>query len=248
MLKVEVIDQIDLSGSSSEIPVEILVDQPVKTSLLDRLSERGLIAISAVVVAGAALALILTLTNTQRRTRWKHHQNNRKLEKDPVTQPVPVKPIPQRKNLTGFWKRREADAPQAPLWPRSSTPNAPARLVVLDENEQPVTGGSISLNRQEITFGSDPKRATQVLTSPTVDGLHARLYRSTDEEFFLADQNSIAGTWINYAPVTSSGAHLEHGDLIHIGKVIFRFEILDFAQIPQAEVKVVELEQTHDPQ
>ena len=34
---------------------------------------------------------------------------------------------------------------------------------------------------------------------------------------------TIAGTWINYAPVTPDGGRLQHGDLIHIGKVGFRF-------------------------
>ena len=50
-----------------------------------------------------------------------------------------------------------------PIWPRGSAQNAPARLVALDENEQPITGGAIPLSRQEITFGTDPQRATQVL-------------------------------------------------------------------------------------
>jgi hypothetical protein len=249
LLRVEAVDLLNLSGSSIEIPLEILVDQPAKTSLFDRLSERGLIAISAMVVAGAALALILAFTSTQRRVRWKRQQIDKKLEKDPVTQPVVVRPVAPRQTRTGFWKKREIDSSPVPFWPRPSTPtNAPARLVALDEIEQPVTGGIIFLSRQEITFGSDPKRATQVLNSPTVDGLHARLYRSSEEEFFLADQNSVAGTWINYAPVTASGAHLEHGDLIHIGKVIFRFELTDPSQVPPLEVKVVNLEQPYDSQ
>jgi predicted component of type VI protein secretion system len=79
-----------------------------------------------------------------------------------------------------------------------------------------------------------------VLNSPTVNDLHARLYRSTDGDFFLADQGSIAGTWINFAPITINGARLEHGDLIHIGRMMFRFEL---AQPTQAQIKVIDLEQ-----
>ena len=130
----------------------------------------------------------------------------------------------------------------ASLWPRTSPPNAPARLVALDESEQPLTGGIVYLSRQEITFGSDPKRATQVLNSPTVDSLHARLFHNPEGEFFLADQGSIAGTWINYAPVTSTGARLEHGDLIHIGKTMFRFELTNPDQATSAKVNVVDVE------
>jgi hypothetical protein len=248
LLKVEAVDSLDLTGTSVEVPVDVVVDVPIKTSLFDRLSERGLVAISAMVVAGAALALILAFTNTQRQARWKRQQVDKKLEKDPVTQPVLVQPVAPRQSRTGFWKKRESEPRPVPFWPRPTTPNAPARLVALDETEQPVTGGIIFLARQEITFGSDPKRATQVLNSPTVDGLHARLYRTPDDDFYLADQNSVAGTWINFAPVTAAGAHLEHGDLIHIGKVMFRFELTDPSQVPPLEVKVVNLEQPHDPQ
>jgi pSer/pThr/pTyr-binding forkhead associated (FHA) protein len=81
-----------------------------------------------------------------------------------------------------------------------------------------------------------------VLESATVNELHARLYRDSEDNFFLADQESIAGTWVNYAPITSGGTRLEHGDLIHIGKVLFRFEIMDPARIPTAEIKVTDLE------
>lgn len=251
LLRVEVLDEIELSGTSSDIPVEILVDQPAKASLFDRLSERGMIAVLAIVAAGATLALILSLTNTQRRLRWKRQQIYKKLQKDPVTQPVPVKPISQRKGWNWFlqlWKRPEKKLRPAVIKAQEREPDAPARLVALDENEQPVTGGIISLSRREITLGSDPRRATQPLNSPTVDGLHARLYRKDGQEFYLADQNSTAGTWINYAPVTATGAHLEHGDLIHIGKVLFRFELTDLSKVAPSEVKIVNLEQTHGPQ
>ena len=81
-----------------------------------------------------------------------------------------------------------------------------------------------------------------MLNSPTVDGLHARLFRNAEGEFTLSDQNSIAGTWINYAPVNRNGAPLRHGDLIHMGKVVFRFELTDPSQVPAAEVKVINLE------
>ena len=37
--------------------------------------------------------------------------------------------------------------------------------------------------------------------------------------------NSVAGTWVNYAPVSISGSQLQHGDLIHIAKKGFRFTL-----------------------
>ena len=39
----------------------------------------------------------------------------------------------------------------------------------------------------------------------------------------LADQKTVAGTWVNYAPTTLEGCRLEDGDLVHFGKFGFRF-------------------------
>jgi len=241
LVRVEAVDALGLSGTSTEIPVEILVDQPASTSLYNRLSERGMVAVAAIMVSGIALTLVMAFTGSRRR-RWGQQKNERSRMKDPVTQPVAIPSIPNRKDTTRPKKERDQAGKAIPIWPRSTSQTSPARLVILDENEQPVTGGSIPLARQEITFGSDPQRATQVLNSATVDGLHARLYRSPEGIFYLADQNSVAGTWINYAPVTSSGARLEHGDLLHIGKVMFRFEISDPTKIPIPQVKVTDLD------
>lgn len=247
-LRLEVVDVLGLSGTSVEVPLDIVVEQPVKASLFQKFSERGLIAIGAMLFSGLALALVLT--SGQRWARRKRSALDRKRMKDPVTQPVKIrqeKPR-QEKSKPAASKSvasRPAWAPagwQSAAWPRPSAPSAAARLVLLDENEQPITGGVVLLSRQEITFGSDPRRATQVLESPTVAELHARLYRTEEGRFCLCDQNSIAGTWVNYAPVTTAGTTLEHNDLIHIGKVMFRFELTDPSKIPATDIKVVHLE------
>ncbi len=255
MLRAEAVDSVGLSGSSMEIPVEVLIDQPAKTELAERVSIQGMVAVGAVTAAGLVLSTVLILTNSQRRARRKHQQADKRLMNDPVTQPVRIReerartqkgqPPAAKPAATNPAPARPAGAHTSsmwsnPIWPRKSGPAAPAHLIALDENEQPITGGMILLTRQEITFGTDPQRATQVLNSPTVNDLHARLYRSAEGTFFLADQGSIAGTWINFAPITINGARLEHGDLIHIGRMMFRFELADPAQ---SQIKVIDLEQ-----
>ncbi len=256
MLRVEVVDVLDLSGSSIELPIEVMIDQPAKAggSAQISISTRGMVAVGAVAAAGLALMLVLILTGNRRRVRRKRQQVDKRLSKDPVTQPVLIQQESDRKHPGQSQRQSPAEKPAGtkpagarpvsswmnPIWPRSGAQNAPARLVALDENEQPITGGAILLTRQEITFGTDPQRATQVLESPTVNELHARLYRSPEGNFFLADQGSVAGTWVNYAPVTINGARLEHGDLIHIGRVMFRFELISPTQ---ADIKVIDLEQ-----
>ena len=85
-------------------------------------------------------------------------------------------------------------------------------------------------------MGSDSVKSMVVLDSPTVDGLHARVFQSFDGEYLLADTGSIAGTWLNYAPVSTQGAHLQHGDLIHIGRMAFRFELRNASGLRQPQV------------
>lgn len=267
MLRAEVVDTLGLSSSSIDIPIEILVEQPAQTNLAQGVTRQGIIAIGAVAAAGLVLALVLLLTSNQRRARRKHQQNDKQRKSDPVTQAVPIKQERARgqkatRPLISFPKFGSIDStpsnerskgihlpngsPFSTSWSNSAwqrkngQTTTPARLVSLDDNEQPITGGVISLTRQEITFGTDPQRATQVLDSPTVGNLHARLFRSTEGDFYLADQGSVAGTWVNYASVTTSGVRLEHGDLIHIGRLMYRFEL---AEPVQTEIKVIELDQ-----
>jgi predicted component of type VI protein secretion system len=115
---------------------------------------------------------------------------------------------------------------QATTWPRSLSPmEASARLVRLSDSGHPIPSASLALARKEITFGSDPQQAITVLDSPSVDPLHARLYHSPENGFMLVDAGSTAGTWVNYAPVSGAGMRLEHGDLVHIGRIAFRFEL-----------------------
>ena len=64
-----------------------------------------------------------------------------------------------------------------------------------------------------------------MLNDPSLDPLHARLTRSESGLFRLADNDSVAGTWINYTPVSKEGSQLEHGDLVHFGHIGFRFII-----------------------
>jgi predicted component of type VI protein secretion system len=63
------------------------------------------------------------------------------------------------------------------------------------------------------------------LSDSSVDAIHARLVHQEEGTFFLFDENSTAGTWINYSLIPKEGAQLQHGDLIHIGKETFRISI-----------------------
>jgi pSer/pThr/pTyr-binding forkhead associated (FHA) protein len=76
----------------------------------------------------------------------------------------------------------------------------------------------------DISLGRDPSLSAFPLDDPSVSGLHARLIRQAGGEYLLRDQGSVAGTWINYQRLTDDGQNLHHGDLVHLGRVAFRFQ------------------------
>jgi pSer/pThr/pTyr-binding forkhead associated (FHA) protein len=78
---------------------------------------------------------------------------------------------------------------------------------------------------KEMTFGTDPVQAVRVLDDPSISPLHARIRRNGENAFHIYDHGSVAGTWVNYEPVTREGRRLSHGDRIHFGHLMYRFEL-----------------------
>jgi predicted component of type VI protein secretion system len=123
-------------------------------------------------------------------------------------------------------------------WPqRRLSPKPYAFMVRLSDIERGEEGPPLSISAEELTFGRDPLLATQVLEDASVDALHARLRREMDGSYRLLDEGSTAGTWINYTPVSQEGARLEHGDLIHIGRVGFRFNLSNPGHVRKPVIK-----------
>jgi pSer/pThr/pTyr-binding forkhead associated (FHA) protein len=87
------------------------------------------------------------------------------------------------------------------------------------------------ISNPEMSFGRDPLLANQIIDDPSLDGLHARLIHQADGTFHLFDVGSVSGTWVNYTPVTQEGICLEHGDLIHFGRMSFPFQVREPKQV-----------------
>jgi hypothetical protein len=213
-LQIHVVDQLGLEQSSIQTLANVQVEPLPKTWLETTFSSERIQIITAILAVLVVLAIVL-LINWRRINKAKKTARGQKAS-DPVTQSVPIRQEKMTTQLAGK---------EVKSWPRSSLGrSAAARLVRLDEYLHPISGSSISVSQQEITFGSDPLQSTILLHSPSVAPLHARLYQGQNEVFILADLNSIAGTWVNYAPISSQGIKLKHGDLINIGRIMFRFE------------------------
>jgi predicted component of type VI protein secretion system len=90
---------------------------------------------------------------------------------------------------------------------------------------------------KDMTLGTDPVQCVRVLDDPSISSLHARIKRNGDGAFHIYDHGSVAGTWVNYEPVTREGRRLAHGDRIHLGQLLYRF---DLNQPPaESEPKVI---------
>jgi hypothetical protein len=81
----------------------------------------------------------------------------------------------------------------------------------------------ISLTGIDLILGSDASLTPTPLEDPSVSGMHARIIRLANGKYKIQDLDSDAGTWINYHQVEPKGQILQHNDLIHLGRVAYRF-------------------------
>jgi hypothetical protein len=227
-LRVEAQDSLGMLGSSIDKIVQVNVATPQRNPWSWVYRNAPALSILAAVVAGAVLLLVLVLGGRIRPHRAEVKTTPRR-RSDPVTQPVVVKTeLPSRPRPT--WANRIH-------WPqRHIAPKAYAFLNRISDEVASFSSTPIPITADEVTVGSDPSLSTLVLADPSVDGLHARILRQEDGIFRLIDEGSVAGTWINYSPLSREGTKLEHGDLVHIGRVGFRFTLRQPGKVRKPEV------------
>jgi hypothetical protein len=83
---------------------------------------------------------------------------------------------------------------------------------------------SISLIGMDLVLGRDASISAARLDDSSVNALHARVIRLASGDYLIRDQGSVAGTWVNYQQVPERGSILRHGDVIHLGRVKFKFQ------------------------
>jgi len=214
-LQIEVEDSLGLVKTSLGVPVTLTVVQPPTGTLAFFGRNSSNLTIGVIALAGVLLALIL-LAGGRRGlfTFATARREAKKASSDPLTQPVPAiiaeKKRNQQLSVQG-WGRR------------SKRVKASAYLARLNGGRKPVEGKRIPLTGEEITFGTDPVKAAYVLDDPSISPIHARLHPGEDGRFIISDQDSVAGTWVNFEQVGSEGAKLSHGDLIHFGTLRYEF-------------------------
>ncbi|MEW6029355.1 MAG: FHA domain-containing protein [Chloroflexota bacterium] len=229
-LVVEANDSLGLGKASIGVPVVVNVVRPPTGAVVLLARNRYLIVVGAVALAGLVLLGILLSGRVRIRSR-RERRAARERSVDPVTQPVtaviepPTEPKKRVRRL-------------AKTGPGSGKVDAPAYLLRLGADGQPVTANPIPLDAPELTFGTDPVHAAVILDDPSVSPLHARI-RQAEDGFIIYDQGSVAGTWANYEPVTREGYRLKHGDRVHFGQMTYRFELKNTPAPPSPKITAV---------
>jgi predicted component of type VI protein secretion system len=101
-----------------------------------------------------------------------------------------------------------------------------AHLTPLVGSDEPTLPEPLRIIADDVTLGSDPLHATLVINDRSIEGVHARI-RHEGNTFVISDNGSVAGTWVNYQAVPEAGTQLEHADIIHLGGVVFRFNLAE---------------------
>ena len=94
----------------------------------------------------------------------------------------------------------------------------------------------IPILEKDITFGTDPVQSMRVLDDPSISPLHARIKQRPDGSYFIYDHGSVAGTWVNYEAVSREGRQLAHGDRIHLGRLMYRFDLKQPPAEPEPQI------------
>ncbi|HUI89729.1 MAG TPA: FHA domain-containing protein [Anaerolineales bacterium] len=213
-ITVEAVDALGLKKTSMGIPVTFTVTQaPHGISALFA-KYHQYITYGSIGFAGFALLLILLITRLQ--LALASARAARQAAADPLTQPITIST-----EASAIDNRKHA----RPRGGRTKVVNAPAALVPLRPDLEPMTGNPLALTENEIALGTDPAQSNIVLKDLSVAPRHARLTQNEDGTFLLRDEGTVAGTWVNYAPLGKEGYTLQHGDVIHFGQLAFRFQL-----------------------
>lgn len=237
-LIVEAEDVLGLKKSSIATSVSLTVIQPPRGMQAFLGKYRSEVVMGAIGVAGFALLVIL-LRGKVGGVLFKKRRAARQQFEDPLTQPVVVPSEPTVSAAKNGKKSKTV--PRRTMWfrprPANRVPDAPAYLVRLTNGGEPASAAPIPMVEKEMTFGTDPVQCVRVLDDPSISSLHARIKQNGEGTFHIYDHGSVAGTWVNYEPVTREGRKLSHGDRIHLGQLMYRF---DLNQPPaQSEPKII---------
>lgn len=107
-----------------------------------------------------------------------------------------------------------------------AAPSADDRHVaVLVWSDDAVGTDRIELVADHVLLGRDPEAVDIVMEDPSISRLHARIRRNAAGEYWLYDEGSIEGTFLNYERLGLAPHRLQHEDILQMGRVTLRFRL-----------------------
>jgi hypothetical protein len=219
LLSVEVEDILGFRSISPPVSIWITVESlypPWLTGTLRFLSSGGWIPAVIILVGGTFVAGL----RLRRRLLSVSLDSSERYASEEYIDPL-------QQSVAGVDEFIDNDAETGPLndqYPQGADEIRP-KLIWAGQAPSPIPGNSIEITKQQVIIGSDAEQCEIVISSSSVSPKHAILNRSEGGAVRLADLGSESGTWVNFAPVSSKGTVLNHGDIVQIGKLSFRYQI-----------------------
>jgi hypothetical protein len=219
-LMVEIQDEAGFTASTIELPVQIIVQTRKRTFFEFILDYQGWFIGTAVFLTLALLGSAFFTFRGKGSYLFANWPTGKKSD-DPLFQTVHIKQLAPIKR--GELKNPETE--QVLLNVPQSKVNA--ILVRLNDILEELPDEFIELpSERELLLGRHKERVNIYLDDSSVSPIHARICNENENNYTIYDEGSIAGTWLNYAPISGLGAQLQHGDTIQFGRLIYRFKIL----------------------
>lgn len=207
-LTVQITDTVGLAASSAALPVTVEVTRPepqptsppppaASERFLDALQSR-LQEVNAVLLPLGVVAVLVTFTLA---LLW--------LRRRPQPAPAPA---------PGAY---EEEAEASPIEEETAAP--PTALLEIEAGDS-VEGRVIPLQEGNVTLGRDTRAAQIALPDASVSRFHARI-RWRNGAYWLYDEGSERGTYLNFERVGLAPRRLHDGDEIQIGRVRLRFHL-----------------------
>ncbi len=252
IVRVDVVDALGMVGQSNELSVHFTVPSTTQ-EVVTVLSQKRLLVVGIVIfISASILALVLVVGGRIRPkpypgqsvgtktlggiARLAGIRSGRWQSTDPVTQPVRATPSFLGKTTARI---RGWLAHMPWFYPEEKSTTALAYLVPLTGTDDPTLPATLDITTELATLGSDPIKASHIIESLSIEGLHA-IIRREGKTFFITDAGSVAGTWVNYTQVPAAGSKLKHADIIHLGRVGFRFNLSEPGSLPKITVTPLE--------
>jgi pSer/pThr/pTyr-binding forkhead associated (FHA) protein len=121
---------------------------------------------------------------------------------------------------------KEATEPFIPTPHRGAAKNKQGKAYLERTDDlSPGPHPMIELIGDNLRLGRDETLAQIAINDKSVSRLHARITEEADGLFFVHDEGSTSGTWVNYKQVSLTGQQLRHDDVINLGRVQLRFRL-----------------------